>query len=50
MTSFDLSISIQSIIKGMSKSKLWKEQTGWGSGTAFNNNKKKNIIAYRYKK
>ena len=42
-TTFQLNISIQSLSqKGMSKSKLWKEQIGWRLGNAFynkNNNK-----------
>ena len=32
----------KSIIKGLIKSKLWKEQTGWKLGTAFNNNNNDN--------
>ena len=30
----------KSITKGMTKSELWKEQTGWKYGNAFDNNNK----------
>ena len=30
----------KSVTKDMSKAELWKEQTGWRLGNAFNNNKK----------
>ena len=39
----------KSIIKGISKSELWKEQTGWRLGTTFNNNKKMNRIFSYYR-